>query len=114
MFASTVKGTLDFDRAGICYEIPLTPDGYVIRFCENGMDFSFLHFTEQLVYTHEYVALYSSQMFYNVIAVKNYSPQQLVYRRELNNSKQKIMWDDVLLNLEQIETYQEDAKQFTR
>jgi len=62
----------------------------------------FLDFTTDLSYIHTYVAEYRDQMFYNVVAIKNYSREQIEYLERLNNSREKLKWSDVKRNLERI------------
>ena len=85
---------------------PIIPDGYIIRYNETASeldeDYYFLNFTTQLTYTHTFVAQYSPQMFYRVIAVKDYSREQIEYLEGLNNSREKIKWSIVQQNLKEI------------
>ena len=87
-------------------EDPIIPDGYIIRYNETASeldeDYYFLNFTTQLTYTHTFVAQYSPQMFYRVIAVKDYSREQIEYLEGLNNSREKIKWSIVQQNLKEI------------
>ena len=83
--------------------VPINLDGYIVKFSEDNDDFFYHGFTSQTEYTHLGVVLYSPQMFYNVIAIKNYSTRQLEYLKELNNSAEKLKWSEVKRNLERIE-----------
>ena len=58
-----------------------------------------LWFISNLDFVHEYVAQYRTQMFYKVVAVKNYTREQVEYLEELNNSREKISWKEVLMVL---------------
>ena len=82
---------------------PIIPDGYIIRYNETASeldeDYYFLNFTTQLTYTHTFVAQYSPQMFYRVIAIKNYTREQIEYLERLNNSREKVKWSEVKRNL---------------
>ena len=77
----------------------ITPDGYIIQFSENGEDYFFLNYTTNINYVHTFVAQFSSQMFYKVIAFKYYSRYQIEYLEKLNNSKEKVKWSEVKQNL---------------
>jgi predicted outer membrane repeat protein len=83
------------------YGDPCSPDGYVVSYSEIPDDgyFWFLAFTANTNYTHEFVAQYSSLMFYNVIAVVNLSREDIQYLERLSNSHYKIRWTDVKENL---------------
>lgn len=54
------------------YNTPITPDGYIILYCENPSpsihDYFFLGETDGLTYTHEDVVQFRSQMYYRVVA----------------------------------------------
>lgn len=59
------------------YNTPITPDGYIVLYNETPLEedqyYYFLGETDQLTYTHQRVARFRSQMFYKVVAYKNYS-----------------------------------------
>jgi PKD repeat protein len=82
----------------------IIPDGYIIRYNETATefdeDFYFLNFTTQTNYVHTFVAQYSPQMFYRVVAIKNYSREQIEYLENFNNSHYKLKWSEVKRNLE--------------
>ena len=80
----------------------ITPDGYIVKYNEIVDDdyFWFLTFTTNTTHTHEFVAQYSPQMFYQIIAVKNYNREQIEYLESLNTSRVKLKWLEVKRNLE--------------
>ena len=43
--------------------------------------------------------IYKEKLFYQVVAFKNYSREQIEYLEGLNNSREKIKWADVKRNL---------------
>ncbi len=79
---------------------PITPDGYIVKYNEMVDDehFWFLAFTTETTHTHEFVAQYSTQMFYKVIAIVNYTREQIEYLESINNSREKVKWSDVKRN----------------
>ena len=58
------------------YSTPITPDGYIVMYnetpYENEQYYYFLTETDQLSYTHLRVARFRDQMFYRVVAYKDY------------------------------------------
>ena len=80
----------------------ITPDGYVVKYSENEEDYFYLWFTTETNFTHSFVTEYSPQMFYEVIAIKNYSREQIDYLESLNNSREKLKWSEVKRNLEKL------------
>ncbi len=78
---------------------PALIDGYVVRYNETGYSgdeyFYFLAFTIETIYIHEFVAQYSTQMFYHVIAIAALSREETKYLLSLNNSHTKMKWEDV-------------------
>jgi hypothetical protein len=80
----------------------IAPDGYVVKFSENEVDYFFLRFTSDTTHTHLDVADYSPQMFYRVIAIKNYTREQIEYIERLNNSREKVSWSVVKKNLDDL------------
>jgi len=78
---------------------PCDTAGYVIRYNETGFTgeeyYYFLAFTSETSYTHEFVSQYSTQMFYQVIAVVNLSREEIQYLKGLNGSHHNIRWIDV-------------------
>ena len=82
----------------------ITPDGYIVKYnetvSEEDEDFYFLNYTTELSLVHTYVAQFSPQIFYRVIAFKDYSREQIEYLEELNHSQKRIKWSEVEQNLE--------------
>jgi len=83
---------------------PITPDGYIVKYNETASeedeDFYFLNYTTELSLVHTFVAQFSPQMFYRVIAFKDYNREQIEYLESLNNSREKFKWSEVKRNLE--------------
>ncbi len=73
----------------------LIPDGYLVKYSENNQDFFFLNFCFSNEFTHQLVTEFSPQMFYEVTVVKNYTSRQLQYLQSLNNTRNKLKWQDV-------------------
>ena len=76
--------------------IPVTPDFYVINYNDDPSaipeDFLHLAITTNLNHVHTGVVWYSEQMFYQVIAVRDYEGQ---FGRSMNlgkNETRKISW----------------------
>jgi hypothetical protein len=59
------------------YGTPITPDGYIILYNETPYEqdqfYYFLGMSPGTSYTHQYVAMFRSQMFYRVVAYKLYT-----------------------------------------
>ncbi len=81
------------------YGDPIVPDGYVVSYSENENEYFYLWFTTYTEFTHEFVAQYSTQMFYQVATVVNLSREEMQYLLSLNNSRNKVKWSDVKWNL---------------
>ena len=85
---------------------PITPNGYIVLYNETAYEdeqfYYFLDFTTATTYTHTYVAQYREQMFYNVVAIVNYTREEIDYLESLNNSLEKIKWSDIKQNLNEI------------
>ena len=79
---------------------PITPDGYVITYSEDEVDYLFLNYTTELSYIHTFVAQFRPQMFYQIISHKDFTRAQLEYLESLNNSREVIKWSDVKWNLD--------------
>ena len=82
---------------------PIVPDGYIVLFSESDNEYFFLGFTNDIVYTHLDVALYRPNMFYQLVTLVNSSSRQLSCLQELDNSGQKVKWEDVKRELERME-----------
>ena len=58
------------------YDSPLTPDGYIVLYNETPYEddhfYYFLGHSDSTTYTHHHVAQFRDQMFYKVVAYKNY------------------------------------------
>ena len=84
---------------------PITPDLYVIQYSETSEDegFYYLNFvlSPLTVFTHTGVLLYgnngepTNHMFYKVKAIFNFSREEIEYLESLNNSDDKMKWEDV-------------------
>jgi len=72
-------------------------DGYIIRFNEinDSEHFWFLGFTSQTSFIHHYVAQYSDQMFYQVIAVQDLSEAQRNSLISKNTTREKVSWKEI-------------------
>jgi len=71
---------------------PFNIDGYVINYNElpDTEHFLFLSFTTGTTHTHEFVAQYSSQMFYQVIAMEDLRRGEIQYLENLNDTKSEV------------------------
>jgi PKD repeat protein len=78
----------------------ITPDGYIVLYSEDETEYLFLNYTTQLSYVHTYVAQFRPQMFYQVVAFKDFSREQLAYLEGLNFSIDQIRWGEVKKSLE--------------
>lgn len=58
------------------YDSPITPDGYIVLYNETPYEddrfYYFLGYSDTTTYTHHHVAQFREQMFYKVVAYKNY------------------------------------------
>jgi hypothetical protein len=86
------------------YQTPITPDGYIILFSEypdNLEPYYFLSETTGLTYTHYRVARFRQQMYYSIVAYKDYSSK---FAEILNSAKAnpdlKISWDEIKQELQ--------------
>ncbi|MCD4819391.1 MAG: hypothetical protein K8S23_11935, partial [Candidatus Cloacimonetes bacterium] len=73
----------------------IIPDGYIIYYSEDEENYYFLTITNQTSFIHYAVTDFSSQMFYQVVAIKVDDSRQLSYLQGLNNRKEKIRWNEV-------------------
>ena len=90
----------------------ITPDLYVVQYSETAEDSLFYYLSYVLhpitSFNHIGVLQYgnngepSDHMFYKVIAIKNYSREQIEYLESLNNSREKVKWSEVKQNLNEI------------
>jgi len=76
---------------------PISLAGYVITYSEIPDDdyFWFLGFTTNINYTHQDVAQYSTQMFYQVKVIVDLFRDEIEYLNGLNDPHLKIKWKDV-------------------
>jgi PKD repeat protein len=74
----------------------ITPDGYVVIYSEDEVDYLFLNYTTELSYIHTFVAQFRPQMFYRIISFKDFTRAQISYLNNLNNSRERIKWIDVI------------------
>lgn len=77
----------------------IEPDGYIVCYNESGYSgdefYYFLTFTTETAYLHEFVAEYSSQMFYKIKTVKNFNEVQINYLENLSKKSEKVKWLDI-------------------
>ena len=103
-----VQLVIDYPNANISWDAVTTNengatievDGYIVLFSENDEDYFYLYSTTETNYSHIRVVEHRTQMFYNVVAFKNYNREQIEYLERLNNSREKIKWSEVKRNLE--------------
>ena len=79
------------------YNQAITPDGYIVLYSEdpNG-DYYFLYYqTSGLSYTHQTVAQWREDMFYNVVAVIENSREEGSYLKNLTKNHKKILYKDI-------------------
>ena len=87
----------------------IVPDLYLILYNEypydNPTEFYYHGYTTETNYTHFGVILYGNQgepvdqMFYQIIAVKNYNREQIEYLEGLNSLREKNKWSEVKMSL---------------
>jgi hypothetical protein len=87
------------------YGTPITPDGYIILYNESPYEsdehfYYFLAMTTGLSYTHQYVARFREQMFYSIIAFKDYDRSlAAILAPALANPKLKLSLADIKTRL---------------
>ena len=98
--------TMDDDNATISWDavtetvhgIPVTPDLYVINYNDdpnaNPEDYLHLTATTNLNHIHNYVVQFADQMFYQVIAIRDYEEQYTSRMTSVNQLEIKITWED--------------------
>lgn len=89
------------------YDSPITPDGYIVLYNETPYEddrlYYFLGRSFTTTYTHQDVVEFRDQMFYKVIAYKNYSREEdqalesLLHRR----SDKPLLWQEALQTIRQ-------------
>jgi len=85
------------------FDTPIVPDGYIILYNETAYeDEQFYYYldytTTALTYAHNGVTLFRNQMFYKVIAFKDYDRALLSRLDELNRTGQKIRYKDLFID----------------
>ncbi len=104
-----VQIVIDYPNANISWDTVTTNengaiievDGYIVLFSENDEDYFYLYSTTETNYSHIRVVEHRTQMFYNVVAFKNYNREQIEYLERLNNSREKLKWSEVKQKLEE-------------
>jgi len=81
---------------------PITPDGYLVLYSNNGEDYFNLRVSRETTLFHDGIAALSDQMFYRVVAYIDYSSGQMEYLESLNSTQEKINWIDIKLNLDRL------------
>ncbi len=86
------------------YSTPITPDGYVVLYNETPYEedqyYYFLGETDQTTHTHQRVARFRSQMFYRIVAYKDYDGR-MADIISLGRAKQPLTWADIKTRLGQ-------------
>ena len=81
------------------YGTPITPDGYIVLYNETPYEddqyFYYLDFTPDTTYTHTYVAQYRDQMYYKVVAVKNYRCDLVDILANISKDRNNITWFEI-------------------
>ena len=90
----------------------IVPDLYLILYNEypdgNSTEFYYHGYTTETTYTHFGVIFYGNQgepidqMFYQIIAVKNYNREQIEYLESLNTSRAILKWSEVKWQLDKM------------
>ncbi len=85
------------------YSTPIAPDGYIVLYNETPYEgtqfYYFLGRSFTNTYTHHDVAEFRSQMYYKVVAYKNYREESL-QELEKNALTKRLLWKDALQTLE--------------
>ena len=75
------------------YSTPITPDGYIVLYSEvpeEGHEpYYFLGYTPNITYTHQHVTSFREQMYYKVIAYKDFDGRVETYLATLQTSNSK-------------------------
>jgi uncharacterized membrane protein YeaQ/YmgE (transglycosylase-associated protein family) len=77
---------------------PITPDGYIILYSEDEISYFFLWVTTNTDFIHPQVAHFRDNMFYKVIAYKDFGRANLERLLGLNGTKQKLRLEDLKLD----------------
>ena len=79
------------------YGTPITPDGYIVLYNESPYEgdqfYYFLGRSFTTTYTHQDVTEFRSQMFYRVVAYKNYRSEGFA-QLELQTKSKKLLWSE--------------------
>ncbi len=81
------------------YGTPIEPDGYIVLYNETPYEdehFYYFHsFVTGTSFVHPFVAQYRTEMFYRIVAVKNYREEVLAYLMSLNGSRDRYTWGEL-------------------
>jgi hypothetical protein len=77
---------------------PITPDGYIVLYSEDEINYFFHGFTPNTFYTHYWVARFEDNMFYRILAFKDYGRGDLERLIGLNGTKRKLRPEDLGIN----------------
>jgi len=81
------------------YGTPIEPDGYIVLYNETPYEdehFYYFHsFVSGTNFVHPFVAQYRTEMFYRIVAVKNYREEALAYLMSLNGSRDRFTWGEI-------------------
>ncbi len=79
--------------------IPVTPDFYVINYSDDPSaspdEFLHLAITDQLTYSHSGVVWFADQMFYSVIAIRDYEGQYSARMRNQSSINKSLTWKEI-------------------
>ncbi len=79
--------------------IPVTPDFYVINYSDDPSaspdEFLHLAITDQLTYSHSGVTWFADQMFYSVIAIRDYEGQYSTRMRNQSSINKSLTWKEL-------------------
>lgn len=81
------------------YGTPIEPDGYIVLYNETPYEdehFYYFHsFVTGTSFVHPFVAQYRTEMFYRIVAVKNYREEAVAYLTSLNGSRDRFTWGEI-------------------
>lgn len=81
------------------YDTPIEPDGFIVLYNETPYEdehfYYYLSFSTECNYLHYRVAQYRQQMFYRVVAVKDYREEVISYLRSLEQSRERMKWGEI-------------------
>jgi len=81
---------------------PISPDGYIVLFSDNGEDFFTFRFSRETAISHNVMAANRNQVFYQVVTFISNSGGQIEYLEGLNSSAEKMKWFEVKQNLKRL------------